>query len=189
MPKKETVTQAELLHDIKSNLRQGKELTEEQYRKERFLLLLVALAAAILSFIRPELVLYTVLSLLAFVLLLLPAHFLILRHKLSRISIDDYEIQTAILSDKAEEHYQQKTGKHHYKNVSNYDLRFEGGKRWRIPRRIFSWSKERPLSDSFLYGHVHRGDEFFLALHKETGEIAMAYPANLFHLKITEASS
>ena len=64
--------------------------------------------------------------------------------------------------------------------VTIYRLHFENGKSLQIPRLNFTWSEEQSMSDASLYNEAHRGDGFYLAVHKETGKIAMAYPKNRF---------
>ena len=64
--------------------------------------------------------------------------------------------------------------------VTIYRLHFENGKSLQIPRLNFTWSEEQSISDAALYNEAHRGDGFYLAVHKETGKIAMAYPKSRF---------
>lgn len=100
------------------------------------------------------------------------------RHrKVKKIHMDGYEIATETLSHTEKEQYYISGGKYHRgKTVINYTLHFENDKPWRIPKRICVWSKERMLSDWYVYTNAHRGDTFIIVTKKETGEIVMAYP-------------
>ena len=99
------------------------------------------------------------------------------RHrKVKRICMDGYEFAVEKLSHVEKEQYYIKATRYSSgRTVINYTLHFENDKPWRIPERICVWSRERMLSDWYVYENAHRGDSFVTVTEKETGEIVMAY--------------
>ncbi len=182
MSQKETLTLERIREDIIYSIKHPLEETKDDYKKGNIIAGIVSGIAMAGVFITAFLLRYPwiiygfFIALLAWVVI----ESIVLsvrRHlKVKQINTDDYEIATEKLSHVEKEQYYIKGTRHSPgRTVINYTLHFENDKPWRIPGRICVWSKERMLSDWYVYENAHRGDTFVTVTERETGKIVMAY--------------
>ena len=186
MAKKETLTNKRIEEDIISSMKQGVEMTEDEYRRWDIPCFVIAGILLILTFFYP---LESMLSILAGLgALIVAAIFFAIRfrRKVKQVSIEDYEIKTATLSHTLEEEYEQQAGRHRTRHVHIRVLCFEGGGRWQIPEKNYSWSIERPMSAWYVFDNAHRGDVFYIVVEKATGNIPVAYDTEFFIYESTK---
>ena len=112
---------------------------------------------------------------------LIGAH-LLLKYRINRVSIHDYEIKSAIVSDTYYETYTI-GAKHRKKIIQNYEIRFEGGKVWRIPNDNYLWCEEHPMSEWAIYQATHRGDEYIIVVKRKSEKVVMGYPTAIFEYR------
>ena len=95
------------------------------------------------------------------------------------MSIDGYEITVEILHSKDCEHYYMR-GRRHSRQIDNYTWRFENGQVWRMPTKIYLWSDLYSMAHARVHESIHRGDAVLVVTKKESGDVVMAYPAEIF---------
>jgi len=186
MANKEIITLERIEQDLIQSLKKPQELSESSYKNRSVPSILLGAGLAILSIFNPKIGLYGLFALITVAIVGTIIELSALRHKRKNVCICDYEITTMKLSDTAEEHYVQKGAGvrfRHTRQVNNYTLRFENGKIWNIPKENYTWSKDGPMSDFFIYQNAHRTDLFIVVENKDTGKIAMAYHADHFEYK------
>lgn len=183
--KKQTITNKEIEADIINALKRPAYISQKSYLKSALPPLLIAACLLILSeFIYPPASLWILLVELVGLVGYMIFCYLHRSIRIKKVTINDYDITTDILSHKTEEHYQIRNSKlRHTKTINNYSLHFESGKTWRISKDNHFWSKECPMSDAFIHENAHRGDTFILVVKRDTGKIAMAYSTELFEYK------
>lgn len=180
MAKKIRVTPREVEADIINGIKQGKKQSKASSRRERIGLFIAACLLVIIEFIYPPFFLWLLPALIAFLLVLLPVAYIRRRRHIQRVTMGDYTVQKATVSHTAHEEYWEKSGRRHSRLVEFYTLSFEGGATWQIPEEGYRWCMKPPATARVIYEGAHRGDEFFLVTHKESGEVAVAYHAALF---------
>lgn len=184
LSKKETVTNKEIMLDVKSVIKSEKKLSEAERRKEKIILAVIGILICITAFIRPLAAGILCLLMIVAVPLYLLAVSTIRKHRSKNADITDHDITTGILSSISDETYTttERTTHGHRETVTvtNYYLHFENGKSWHIPETNYDWSEDHKMSPSFIYENSHRGDEFILVQNKRTGEIVMAYDTEFF---------
>ena len=184
MAKKQTIDLKLIEHDIINSLKYFPEQTEDAYRKWGVDAIIVACVLCIAGTFYLEIELYGILIIVSLGLLWGVAEILLHYRKRKKFSIGDYEVTTALVHSTAEEHYVATRGRYgRSRPVDIYDLRFENGKVWRIPKDNYTWSAERKMSDWYIYENAHRGDLFYVVVNKHTGDIAMAYDTEFFEYK------
>lgn len=186
MTKREVFTLKEVEYDISYSLKNAPERSESSYKKLLIPCGVLGVLLAILSIFQPKIGLIGLLILAIVAIVSVIFELLFSKHRVKSVSIDDYEIDTAILSYAEEEHYKQiRAGVNirHSRKINNYTLHFENGKSFRLPKDNYAWSKERSMSDFAIFHSSHRGDLFIVAVKKDSFEIAMAYPAEFFEYK------
>lgn len=189
MPKRKTFTKREIEYDLKVCRSYPRELTRATYLKITVSCGALGLLLGILSFF------YLTLSLvgLAFLVVGWVGGGVIFQHirrarAKGAVCLDDYEVTRAFLDRSERETYRAKRyslGYAHSREVNIYTFYFGGREPFRLPEDNYTWDKERPMSDFFLYENCLRGDEFFIVVHRATGEIRMVYPLAFFDYKET----
>jgi hypothetical protein len=106
-----------------------------------------------------------------------------LKNQIKNIRLSDYEISTETVSHTYEESYVVNKGRGLNEAVYNSTLYFESGKLWKIPKKNYLWSEERPMSGFAVCRSAHRGDLFTAVTQKDTGEIVVAYHNDFFEYK------
>ena len=183
MAKKETVTIAEIEKDIRSRLKQGVDMLEDDYNKGNSWAWLYATVLFVFSIIAPFAFTTAVLVLLLAIIVITVVKSILNFYKIKKISIDDYEIKTDIVHSTSEEHYMKQQRRYAKVQVDNYMIRFENGGVWRIAKKNYSWSVERPMSDWYIFENAHRGDVFITVTERSTGTVMMAYDTEFFEYK------
>lgn len=183
MQPKETFTAKEIEQDIATGMKHPAEMPEGSYSKISIVAFFAALLLLVLTFVLPKFVLLFFLIIFLAIPLYALARFLWIKHKIKNINLDDYERSTAIISHVYEEDYVVQEHNHHRRTVHNYSITFENGQTFRLPKINYQWSRERSMSDFALYQATHRGDEFIVVTHRQTGEIAAVYPTAVFTYK------
>lgn len=188
MDKKQIFTGDEIEKDIITALKNPSGSPEASYEKSKVPQQIVGLvggvALVVLMLIRPMVVLWTLLALLAFAIGFLIFAFVQHTIRIKKVSVSDYHISTETVHSIDEEHYYIKGGKYRRGiNVNNYVIRFENGKEWRIPKDNYLWSVERPMSDFAIYQCTHRGDTMIAVTKIDTDKIVMAYHTDFFEYK------
>ena len=193
MPAKEKVTRKEIEQDAREYLKWCPNETRASYEKGEaigiiingilfvpFIVLMICLPTYTLLFLIAALVCFMVFASIIF---------MAQRRKAQALSLENYDITTAVLSSVALEEYTKRSVTRQYgmsREVKNYALHFEGGKSWRIPERCYRWRKEGRLSDLYIYENSHRGDVFTVVTHKKTGQCVAVYSHKLFDCKSIE---
>ncbi len=187
MPKKQSITEKEIIYDIKKSRKLPKRMTRSTYIIASVVGVMLGISLGFLSFFNQPL---ATKGLIAAVVVCLGGAIvtLIVRYVKSgrAVRIEDYTIVRDTLShSEKERHVERRFFPRHVQReeVLIYIFYFESGKRFRLPTDNYLWDKERPMSDFFLYESCHRGDEFFLVIHRESGEIAAVYPTMYFAYK------
>lgn len=185
---KETFTKSNITEDLRHTVGTEQKMTKSTYTKVTIGAVAVGVPAGILAVFFPREALLVTLILLVAVLAAIPVGFLWKKHKQKTVSMDDYEIIEDTLSHKEEETHKETRPSRFRRGVAFrrtvtvtiYLLHFENSKSLQIPRLNFVWSEEQSMSDASLYSEAHRGDGFYLVVHKETGKLAAVYPKSRF---------
>lgn len=183
---KETFTKFNIAEDLRHTVGTDQKMTKSAYTKITVCAVAVGLPAGILSVFYPVEALLCMMVLFVSLLAIVPAYYIWKQHKKKSVSMDDYKIVEGVLSHKEEETHKETRGRPHKHfiqrtvTVTVYLLHFEDGRSLQLPGDNFVWSEEQSMSDAALYNEAHRGDGFYLVVHKETGKIAMAYPKERF---------
>ncbi len=189
MAKKQTLTNDNIVTDIKNILKHPTTLSHTEHRKSIFPLLVfsaIMLVAIVLFQNYYKIVL--VIALIFIVAYLAIDHFR-KQKNINNVSIENYEIKTECVSCVKEEiystdhkiHLSPAVQKIHTAQV--YIMFFDNGKTWNIPKNNYVWSGEYPMSDDFIYQNTHLGDIFWTVTEKHTGKIVVAYSAEYFKYK------
>ena len=187
---KETFTKSDVTRDLRRLAGASKKTDKSTYTKITVCAVAVGIPAGILAVLFPWEAALALLGMTALLILAIPAYFLWKKHKQKTVSMDDYEVMEDTLSHKEEEEHKETRNatRYHRRTVTVmrtvtvvvYRLHFESGKSLQIPGNNFSWSEEQSMSDASLYNESHRGDGFYLVVHKESGKIAAVYPKSRF---------
>lgn len=181
--KKTTLTLANIRSDIIHRLKNPPDITETSYEKWTVPSIIIAVVALVVAYFFIELIALIVTLLLAAIILFAAANLFIVHFKAKKVSLEDYEITTETVDAVLEEHFTVEKGGRRFrrsKPIDNYVIRFENGKTWQMSNDNYTWSNERPMSDSSIYHSTHRGDLFLVVTKKGTGDIIVAYNTNLF---------
>ncbi len=181
--KKEIVTKKQIEADIQNSLQEVQRMTLATYKKWTIPAVIIALALAGISIVSPKIGMWGLVGVLVFGIVMGIAEHLLLLRKRKNVSMDDYEITSEPLSDKWNEVYSKRIARRRRKSINSFFLRFESDKIWLIPENNYEWIAEGGMSDFYIYQNVHREDTFIVVKSKDTGEIAMAYPAAFFEYK------
>ncbi len=189
MPRKQTLTNDNILNDVKNILKHPATLSHAEHQKANFPLLVFSAVMLIAMVIFQNYYKFILLIGLIFIAAYLIVDFFRKKNKINNVSIDDYEIKEEFVSHINEElystdhkiHFSPTVKKIHTAHV--YIMYFENGKSWNIPKDNYTWSKENPLSDHTIYRSTRSGDRFWTVTKKDTGEIVMAYPSEYFQYK------
>lgn len=154
-------------------------MPKKEYKKFSPLALVIAILLVVSLFIYPLLALWIIIAMLVFLLIA----FIYSRYRLKRsirdVSINDYTVTTDTVSHTEQEKYVNKNGRCG-RVVCNYNLYFQNGKAWRIPKDNYLWSEERPMSDLAIFDSAHCGDTFVVVAEKDSGRIIVAYSTEFF---------
>jgi hypothetical protein len=189
MPRKQTLTNDNILSDVKNILKHPATLSHAEHKKANIPLLAFSTVMLIALVVFQKYYKWILILGLIFIVAYLVVDSFCKKNKINNISIDDYEIKKESVSHINEEiystdhkiHFSPTVKKIHTAHV--YIMYFENGKSWNIPKDNYTWSKENPLSDHTIYRSTRSGDRFWTVTKKDTGEIVMAYPSEYFQYK------
>lgn len=187
MPKKQPLTNENILSDIKNILRHPANMSHSEHRKSLiplYIFTLVMLAAMLIFRDHYKLVLAVS---LVFIVAYLTIDYLHKRKSVKKVSLEDYEIKKEVVSYVNEEVYVTDHSisrvREKMSEIRVFIVYFESGKKWNIPKDNYTWSKESPMSDRAIYQTASQGSLFWTVTNKDTGELVVAYPAEYFEYK------
>jgi hypothetical protein len=191
MPRKQTLTNDNILSDVKNILKHPATLSHAEHKKANIPLLAFSTVMLIALVVFQKYYKWILILGLIFIVAYLVVDSFRKKNKINNISIDDYEIKKESVSHINEEiystdhkiHFSSTIKKIHTAHV--YIVYFENGKSWNIPKDNYMWSGEHPMSDHTIYQSTRACDQFWTVTKKDTGEIVMAYPAEYFEYKIS----
>ena len=181
--KKEIVTKKHIETDIQNSLQEVQRITFAAYKKWTIPAVIIALALGVITIVSPKFGMWGLLGVLVFCIVMGIAEYLLLLRKRKNISMDDYEITSEPMSHKWNEVYSKRVARRRRKSINSFFMRFENDKIWIIPENNYEWTTEGGMSDYYIFQNSHREDTFIVVRSKQTGEIAMAYPAAYFEYK------
>jgi len=191
MARKQTLTNDNILTDIKNILKHPATPSHAEHKKANLHLLIFS-AVLLVAMVIFQNYYKSLLTLgLIYIAAYLVVDFFIVKNRVNNVSIDDYVINEELVSHIKEEIYSTDNKIHFSTTVRNihtahvYIMYFENGKSWNIPKDNYMWSGEHPMSDHTIYQSVRPHDPFLIVTKKDTGEIVMAYPAEYFAYKIS----
>ena len=182
MAEKQILTDREIEKDIAAAIRYPAEMTEDSYRRQNPVAIVIAMIAFVVELIKPQLILWTLLGVVVCLIAWAVARYFGLKYKARQVSIDGYEITVQTLHSKdCERYFMRGSGRYgRVKTVYNYTWRFENGQSWRLPQRIYLWSDLYSMAHARVHESIHRGDAVLVVTKKESGDVVMAYPAEIF---------
>ncbi len=189
MTRKQTLTNDNILTDVKNILRHPATLSHAEHKKANFPLLIFSAALLVALVIFQNYYKWVLILGVIFIVAYLVVDYFRKKNRVNTVSIDDYEIKKESVSHLNEEiystdhkiHFSSTIRKIHTAHV--YIMYFENGKSWNVPKDNYMWSGEHPMSDHTIYQSTHPYDQFWTVTKKDTGEIIMAYPAEYFEYK------
>ena len=184
MPKKQKFTNAEIEKDIVTALKNPPSMSKETYQKPSVSTIIVVCVFLVLEFIYPHLLVWLLLALLVWGIATIIFHYIRLRQRIKRVSINDYHITIETVHGTSVEHYRAHRGRFRSETVFNYMIQFENGKVWRIPKENYLWSDELSISDWGICQGTQCGNTFVVVTKKDTGEIVTAYNTEYFEYRV-----
>ena len=178
MAKKQILTNTEIEKDIICALKNPPNLPESSYKKMIIPTVIAVGLLVMIEFIYPLFIVWLLAAVIIFLIGSSIFNHIKLKNLIKKVSINDYYIEKEVVHSTYEEHY--RTGGRHNELVSNYLIRFENGKSWRISTDNYLWSIERSMSDFAIFQSTHREDTMIVVTKKDTGEIVMAYHTDFF---------
>jgi len=181
--KKHILTNEEIEKDIISSLEHPPKESERSYKRSTLFDIILALVLIVIEFIYPIFILWFLIALILFSVVIGVFHYLRLKNKIKSVSVNDYDITSETVHSVSEEHYTAKSGssRHRLSNkVSNYTIRFENEKVWRVPKELYTWDERLRTYDMGIYNSAHRGDTMIVVTERSSGNIAVAYSAEIF---------
>ncbi len=186
MARKQILTKDNIEADIKNTLKNPANLSRvERHRSMIPLFVFSGLVIVAMIIFQNYYKLVLLLS-LVFIIIYLAIDYIRQKSSIKKVSFDDYEVNTEVVSHIKEEIYSTDYStpiNRKLKEVRVYIMYFENGKSWNVPKDNYTWSKECPMSDKALYQLTHRGDVFIVITRKDTGHIVVAYPSEHFEYK------
>lgn len=185
MAEKQILTDREIVKDIAAAIRYPAEMTEDSYRRQTPVAIVIAMIAFVVELIKPQLILWTLLGVVVCLIAWAVARYFGLKHKARQVSIDGYEITVQTLHSKdCERYFMRGSGRYgRVKTVYNYTWRFENGQSWRIPAKIYLWCDRYSMAHARVHESIHRGDSMLVVTKKESGDVVVAYPAEIFEYR------
>ena len=187
MAGKQTLTNDNILSDIKNIIRHPANLSYAEHRRSKkpiYVFSAVSLAAMLIFQDYYKLILAIS---LVFIVVYLTADYILKRKSAKKVSLDDYEIKKEAVSYVKEEVYITDPSvsriREKMSEIRVFIVSFESGKKWNIPKDNYLWSKECPMPDRTLNRITHSGDVFWVVTKKDTGEVVVAYPSEYFEYK------
>ena len=188
LAKKEIVTTREMIQDIANSLQHPAAISKKSRIKRIFFIVLCVALSCMIGVIFPKFLLIEVFVLVPlFCVLFWGWENRRYTYLSKNIRIEDYEIISDVLLRRELEAYETRGSKYHpVVTVRIYKLFFESGRQWRIPAtRNYRWSERNFKWDSEIFNLSEKGDAFITVVEKNSGQVVVAYPADLFEYKET----
>ncbi len=186
MAKRQILTNAEIEKDIIAALKKPPNLSKASYKKSTIPGFIIAVFLVVIEFINPIIILWLLLAMIPILISNIIFNHFRLKHQIQNVTINNYDITTEIVHSTAEEHYKavRSTGRwRHTEQVDNYNVRFENGKIWHIPKELYAWDERLRNQDLGIYRIAHRGDNMIVVTEKDKGKIVIAYHTDIFEYK------
>jgi len=183
--KKEIFTNNEIEKDIINALKMPADESEASYKKWSIPCAIFGCLIGVGGIFYPTILIWVLLALIPLLGAGAIAYRIFLNRRIKKVSVEDHEIKTAVVSHTNEDSYVVRRGGHYSRRetIHVFTIYFEDGKRWDIPKDNYLWSVERPMSDLAIFHAAHRGDVFIVVSRKDDGEIVMAYDTEFFEYK------
>ncbi len=190
MPKKERITNVEIIKDIQNAISAPARESETEYQRSTPLAFLLAIAMIVAMIVCAVWAPWVILMLIPLLIAYCVFINLRIRHKVKKVRIENYEVTTATLLHSVDEsHWEEQVsqrGRRRRVWISYYVLRFEEFGYWLIPKDNYLWSGELPMGDGYIYENSHRGDKFIVVIEKKTRRIIVAYHTDYFEYRKTK---
>ena len=194
MAKKIIVTDKEIEKDIITALKYPPKAPRSFYKDDTHISTVIGIALGLVLVVLEFMFMETVLKGLLWFLFVVFVYAMIvgifnffhLRYQIKNVSVNDYEITTETVHSISDEHFAIKRGTRRFRRyeiIHNYNIRFENGKEWRMPKENYNWSSKYSVSDWGAFQEAHRGDTFIVVTQKSSGKIIMAYDTDIFEYK------
>lgn len=187
MARKQILTNAEIEKDIISALENPPKESEVSYRRWTIPFVIGAILLVVIEYFYRMFILWFLLALIVVGIGSGIVHYVRHQNRIKHVTISDYDIMIEIVHSTGEEHYRAKTAgtvKHRRtEQISNYIIRFESGKVWRVPKVLYGWSERLRMDDRGIHHCTHRGDTMIVVAEKGAGEIFVAYNTELFEYR------
>lgn len=180
MSKKQLLTNANIENDIADAIKYPPEESESSYRKAFIPVIIVIAVYVAMAFIYPPSAFW---MLLAAVLILIGGiifNNVRKQNRIKNVSINDYDVTQEVVYSVDENQFEVRDGKYSTRTVHNYIIRFESGRLWNIPPRLYRWSERLWMTNVEIHGKTHRGDTLLVVSKKNTDKIVVAYNTELF---------
>ena len=177
------LTNTEIEQYIVDAIKYPPEESESSYRKAFIPVIIVIVAYVAVGLIYPPSVFWMLLA--AVLILIGGCIFSIIRsrNRIKNVSINDYDVTQEVVYSVDENQFQVQSGKYSTRTVRNYIIRFESGRLWYIPQRLYRWSERLWMTDVEVHGKTRRGDTLLVVAKKDTGKIIVAYNTEWFEYK------
>ncbi len=172
MPKKVTLTHAEIEQDIITAIRKPQEESRDRSRRSSVICFVVGIVLVILLeiYFYPTATLWLILALFVFLIVHAVIKHFLTKYRIKRVSINDYQIQTDVVSHIFNEEYYVRGSKYSRGYwVRNYDIVFESGRTWHIPKEAYLWNDRHRSQALGFFNSAHRGDTFMVVVKKRYG--------------------
>ncbi len=187
MTKKQILTDREIEKDIATAIKHPAEMAEHAYRKWNVAAIFSGCGLFVLGIVWYDMILWVLLGMIALGVVVAILQYFDRRRRTRRMSIRDYEITVEILHSKEYEHYVERNighkGTRKSRPIDNYTWRFENGQVWRMPTRIYLWCDRYSMARERVHEMIHRGDSFIVVTKKESGDVVVAYPCEIFEYR------
>ncbi len=187
MVRKQTLTNDNILSDIKNILRHPANLSHDEHRKSLIPMTIFTVVLLGAMFIFQDYYKHILAISLVFIAAYLAIDYLSKRTSAEKVSLDGYEIKKEVVSYVNEEVYITDHSvsriREKMSEIRVFIVYFESGKKWNIPKENYAWSAECSMSDRAIYQITSRGNLFWTVTRKDTGEVVMAYPSEYFEYK------
>jgi hypothetical protein len=183
MIKKQTVTNLEIEKDIIEALKHPPGLSKQFNRRLKPPSLVIGTILGVMTFIYPLVVCWILLALLIISIGSIIFHVISIKYKIKRVSISDYDITTEVVHDIVHEQYWESGKGLVIYEKNNYNICFENGKNWRVPKRLYYWSDMLRSRDIGICRTIQHGSIMIVVTQKATGKIVVAYNTEFFEYK------
>lgn len=155
MPKQESITEERIKQDIIYSLKNPRNESKKEYEKSKLPAAIIAFVLIVVGCFYPPFFLWMLLF--SFVCLAVAVIAAVFRRNFRKfkVSMDDYEVGTAVVSDTAAESFVEKGPRFSRVRIENYYVRFENGETWTVPKNnTFGAARFRCPTSRFIRIHT-----------------------------------